>query len=171
MGYFDSITPHNKSSLFVLCGVDVDFPHKHPDPAQKALISNAIKACLNFENALLESPTDTGKSLVLLAAALADQKHIGSHPILLPIKRDPYVPHPEEMTSDFAERHSLTFTPASQLLKSPLPLDPDSRDALYKCNVAVKRHTVPVWYTSANDDAGGSEADLSVRTGSLVRQS
>jgi hypothetical protein len=82
---------------FVLCGVNVDFPHENPYPGQKALIASSIHAYLNFESALLESPTGTGKSLALLAGALSYQKHISSH-----------IPHPERMDLDFGHRHFLT---------------------------------------------------------------
>jgi Rad3-related DNA helicase len=117
---------------FRFSGIDVEFPHETPYPAQKGVISNSLQAFLKFDNALLESPTGTGKSLALLAGALAYQKHIGTHPILPPLKRDPYQPHPEEMLIP-----STSFISASQFLEAP-----------YKCNVTVKRHNVPVWYTS-----------------------
>jgi Rad3-related DNA helicase len=135
-----------KSYPFVLAGVDVDFPHENPYPGQMALISSSIRAFLHFDNALLESPTGTGKSLALLAGALSYQKHIGTHPILPPVKRDPYLPHPEEMDPNYGQPPAATFIPASQLMRAPV--SPDAPDDPYKCNVVVKRHNVPVWYTS-----------------------
>ncbi|OHS94883.1 hypothetical protein TRFO_10820 [Tritrichomonas foetus] len=54
--------------------IDVKFPFPTPYPAQDMLISNALKAFANSQNALLESPTGTGKSLSLLSASLAFQE-------------------------------------------------------------------------------------------------
>ncbi len=54
-------------------GVDVVFPFK-PYPSQIAVASQVIKALQRKENALLESPTGTGKTLALLCSALAYQE-------------------------------------------------------------------------------------------------
>ena len=51
-------------------GIPVEFPHT-AYPCQIAFMSNVLKALKNRENALLESPTGTGKTLSLLCAALA----------------------------------------------------------------------------------------------------
>ncbi|KAG1337169.1 hypothetical protein G6F62_005997 [Rhizopus arrhizus] len=50
--------------------VRIDFPLK-PYPAQLQMMSKIIHALNHSENALLESPTGSGKSLALLCAALA----------------------------------------------------------------------------------------------------
>lgn len=54
--------------------ITIYFPYKNPYPAQRAIMANACRAFSRQENALLESPTGTGKSLALLASALAYQK-------------------------------------------------------------------------------------------------
>jgi len=51
-------------------GVQVKFPFK-PYASQSALMLNVIRALKGQENALLESPTGSGKTLVLLCAVLA----------------------------------------------------------------------------------------------------
>ena len=123
-----------KSYKMSYFGVEIEFPHEHPYDAQKGMILKSLQAYLNFGNALLESPTGTGKSLALLAGALAYQRHIGSHPILPPVKRDPYLHHVQELSQE-----PPSFVPASSL-------KPD--EELYKCNVPLQRTCVPIWYTT-----------------------
>ncbi len=53
--------------------VKVHFPHK-AYPSQVAMMSHIIRALQRGQNALLESPTGSGKSLALLCAALAWQR-------------------------------------------------------------------------------------------------
>ncbi|CEG79472.1 hypothetical protein RMATCC62417_13933 [Rhizopus microsporus] len=59
-----------KSHTLIMESVRVDFPLK-PYPAQLQMMSKIIHALNRSENALLESPTGSGKSLALLCAALA----------------------------------------------------------------------------------------------------
>lgn len=49
------------------------FPYKTPLPAQLSVMSRAIVAMTTGKNALLESPTGTGKTLALLSSSLAFQ--------------------------------------------------------------------------------------------------
>lgn len=56
-------------------GVRVKFPFK-PYPTQLSMMAKIIQALNKKENALLESPTGSGKSLALLCASLAWQKSI-----------------------------------------------------------------------------------------------
>lgn len=51
-------------------GIPVEFPH-NAYPCQITFMESVLKALKNRENALLESPTGTGKTLSLLCAALA----------------------------------------------------------------------------------------------------
>lgn len=51
-------------------GIPVEFPHT-AYPCQITFMQNVLRALKNKENALLESPTGTGKTLSLLCAALA----------------------------------------------------------------------------------------------------
>lgn len=57
-----------------LFGMTIFFPYQNPYGAQKAIMANSCRAFSQQKNALLESPTGTGKSLALLAAALAFQE-------------------------------------------------------------------------------------------------
>lgn len=53
------------------CGNDkIYFPFT-PYPCQKTYVSEVLKALNGQQNALLESPTGTGKTLCLLTASLA----------------------------------------------------------------------------------------------------
>ncbi|EAY16704.1 helicase, putative [Trichomonas vaginalis G3] len=59
---------------FKVAGIEVPFPHEKPYAAQMALMAGVIKSMRTGQNAILESPTGTGKSIALLSAALAFQK-------------------------------------------------------------------------------------------------
>ena len=54
----------------------VPFPFKTPLPAQLSIMTRALIAMSNGKNAVLESPTGTGKTLALLSAALAFQHKV-----------------------------------------------------------------------------------------------
>ncbi|KAJ1402048.1 hypothetical protein B484DRAFT_405534, partial [Ochromonadaceae sp. CCMP2298] len=58
--------------LLQIGGIQVDFP-KEPYPSQVRYMEHVIRALNNNQNALLESPTGTGKTLCLLCATLAWQ--------------------------------------------------------------------------------------------------
>ena len=60
----------NHQNMQVIAGVDVYFPFK-PYKCQNDYMKSLITALQNGENALLESPTGTGKTLSLLCGALA----------------------------------------------------------------------------------------------------
>lgn len=150
-----------QSFSFTFNEVPVKFPHESPYLAQKAIMSSAIKACLHQENALLESPTGTGKSLALLSSTLAYQENVGKNPILCPQKRNPYDHHNEEIIIEdvesiadkLDERVAPSFTKASQLYRDQQKSGknvqiPNPPDDMAKCNVVLKRHNVPIWYTS-----------------------
>lgn len=56
----------------VIGGVRIHFPSgKEPFPPQKAVMNTALLALKNKQNALLESPTGTGKTLALLTSTLS----------------------------------------------------------------------------------------------------
>lgn len=54
----------------VMSGIQTQFPFK-PYPSQVALMAKVIKSLQEKQNALLESPTGTGKTLALLVSTLA----------------------------------------------------------------------------------------------------
>lgn len=150
-----------QSFPFTFNEVTVKFPHESPYLAQRAIMSCAIKACISQENALLESPTGTGKSLALLSSTLAYQENVGKHPILSPEKRNPFEHHNEEIIIEdiesvadkIDERVAPSFTKASQLYrdqqKSGTSVQiPNPPEDMPRCNVVLKRHNVPIWYTS-----------------------
>ena len=63
-----------KPTMVKLNGIPVHFPFK-PYQLQEDYMLKVINALDNSENALIESPTGTGKSLCLLCSSLAWQKH------------------------------------------------------------------------------------------------
>ena len=66
-------TIKSKPKSIDLHGITINFPYE-PYPCQEKYMSHVIKALHNSENALLESPTGTGKTLCLLCSALAWQE-------------------------------------------------------------------------------------------------
>jgi regulator of telomere elongation helicase 1 len=64
-----------KMPTFSINGIDVDFPQE-PYPCQLDYMRSTIQALSNSTNALLESPTGTGKTLSLLCSTLAWQRHM-----------------------------------------------------------------------------------------------
>jgi hypothetical protein len=73
--YPDAVKRETKSEFFdfEIDSVKIKFPFE-PYESQKLMMEKIIKCLKNSENALLESPTGTGKTLALLVAALAWQK-------------------------------------------------------------------------------------------------
>lgn len=67
------IDPSSPPTTLELRGIRVHFPFK-PYPCQEAYMGKVLDALFRSENALLESPTGTGKTLCLLCAALAWQR-------------------------------------------------------------------------------------------------
>ena len=61
--------------IFKIGGIDVDFP-KEAYPCQLDYMQSTIQALSSSTNALLESPTGTGKTLSLLCSTLAWQLHM-----------------------------------------------------------------------------------------------
>ncbi|GAB5591446.1 hypothetical protein Unana1_06346 [Umbelopsis nana] len=62
------------NTVLPIGGIEVQFPFK-PYPAQIQMMSKVIEAVSRSQDALIESPTGSGKSLALLCASLAWQKH------------------------------------------------------------------------------------------------
>jgi Rad3-related DNA helicase len=70
-----SHTAHAVAESTKICGHDVFFPAgKRPFSSQKSVISKALIALNKGHNALLESPTGTGKTLALLTSTLSWQQ-------------------------------------------------------------------------------------------------
>jgi regulator of telomere elongation helicase 1 len=68
------INPLSPPTTMVLSGVRIHFPFR-PYPCQEAYMQTVMNALLKSENALLESPPGSGKTLCLLCACLAWQRH------------------------------------------------------------------------------------------------
>ncbi|KAG0185736.1 Fanconi anemia group J protein [Apophysomyces sp. BC1034] len=62
------------SKKYIMGGVEIEFPFRAYQ-AQIQMMSKIITALQKTENALLESPTGSGKSLAILCAALAWREH------------------------------------------------------------------------------------------------
>ena len=86
-----SFSPGRNGLTFM--GYEVDFPYPRPYQAQRALISNSMAAFTKSANALLESPTGTGKTLSLLASSLAYQTRTKNTPRELPSTLDTKSPY------------------------------------------------------------------------------
>lgn len=67
------INPHSPPTTIALNGIRVHFPFK-PYKCQESYMQTVMDALLKSENALLESPTGTGKTLCLLCSTLAWQR-------------------------------------------------------------------------------------------------
>ena len=63
----------DNSQEYTMNRVKIHFPHK-AYPSQVAMMNQIVRSLQQSKNALLESPTGSGKSLALLCAALAWQK-------------------------------------------------------------------------------------------------
>ncbi len=67
-----------------IAGHDVEFPHQ-PYGVQYSFMAKVLQTIINRENALLEAPTGSGKTLSLLCSALSWQRKL---------KLEGWVPHP-----------------------------------------------------------------------------
>ncbi|KAL7580301.1 hypothetical protein ACA910_004338 [Epithemia clementina (nom. ined.)] len=67
------INPASPPTAVEVCGITVHFPFR-PYKCQEEYMTQVIKALSRSENALLESPTGTGKTLCLLCSTLAWQR-------------------------------------------------------------------------------------------------
>lgn len=65
--------PHSPPTTIEIHGIRVHFPFR-PYDCQQTYMTTVMEALLRSENALLESPTGTGKTLCLLCACLAWQR-------------------------------------------------------------------------------------------------
>ncbi len=68
----------NTHHQLIISGVKIRFPYK-PYPSQVGMMSKVVSSLKRGENALIESPTGTGKSMALLCASLAWQRAEKSH--------------------------------------------------------------------------------------------
>ncbi|OHS99988.1 helicase [Tritrichomonas foetus] len=123
-------------------GIEVDFPYENPYQAQRALMSKAMVGFVKSQNAILESPTGTGKSLALLSSSLAYQDYMkATHPDA--VKRG-YIAYQESESQDTADQiipqiwyTSRTHTQLKQLVSELKKLRYTPQMAI----LAAKRHT------------------------------
>jgi Rad3-related DNA helicase len=65
-----------KTNVFNISGYKVKFPvGKRPFPSQFSVMGQTLRALHTQQNALLESPTGTGKTLALLCSSISWQQH------------------------------------------------------------------------------------------------
>ena len=88
------INPASPPTTLEIGGVNIHFPFR-PYPCQKEYMSKVLQALNRSENALLESPTGTGKTLCLLCSTLAWQRELHQ----LQAQRTAQTPKPESTTS------------------------------------------------------------------------
>jgi fanconi anemia group J protein len=70
-----------KKNVFNISGYKVKFPlGKKPFPSQFSVMGQTLRALHTSQNALLESPTGTGKTLALLCSSLSWQQHHMKNP-------------------------------------------------------------------------------------------
>lgn len=130
-------------------GIDIKFPYADPYGAQRAIMGKSMTAFLNSENALLESPTGTGKSLALLSSALAYQEHVYQHPKSENQERIPviYASRTHTQLSQLVgELKRLPYAPKMTVLASRekccvYPPVRDSGNVDYNCQ--MQRHECP----------------------------
>jgi hypothetical protein len=89
---------------FLIQGLQVDFP-KQPYECQKQYMEKVIEALDQGQNALLESPTGTGKTLSLLCSTLAWQSK----------KRGSLKPMQGKGEKDFASRSQNGILPVQKV--------------------------------------------------------
>ena len=97
------VNPASPPTSVELCGVTVHFPFR-PYKCQESYMTKVLQALSRSENALLESPTGTGKTLCLLCSTLAWQR---SQAQLL-------LNHKSESTSAIGSSSSITKLAGSQ---------------------------------------------------------
>lgn len=117
-------------------GHDVFFPEgKLPFSAQKSVISKALIALNKGQNALLESPTGTGKTLALLTSTLSWQKKNYEQAVDLYAEQLQQVEDngdvkPEHLEERAGRSSAAASVPAS-VVRSALP--PPKRKQIYFC--------------------------------------
>lgn len=87
-------------------GVPIEFPYE-AYPCQVAMMNKIMPALANSENALIESPTGTGKTLSLLCSSLAWQKMArNKQPLPGPMKEEGAVADEFELVPKFSQTAS-----------------------------------------------------------------
>lgn len=93
----------------MVAGVPITLPFK-PYPSQLAVMSHVVQAISNSNHALLESPTGSGKTIALLASALATLYQLSKSD-----HEPPEVSLPTNETNELSEmRHDTLFTNPSK---------------------------------------------------------
>ncbi|CAN4086784.1 unnamed protein product [Withania somnifera] len=89
-----------------ISGIDVDFPYEAYD-CQIVYMEKVIQSLQNRNNALLESPTGTGKTLCLLCATLAWRKSLGDFSVRKSGRRDHITS--SQQSDEFSQSESSTL--------------------------------------------------------------
>ena len=71
----DNYSPHRATPVYKVAGHDVQFPHQ-PYGVQLSFMAKVLATVNRRENALLEAPTGSGKTLSLLCSALSWQRKL-----------------------------------------------------------------------------------------------
>lgn len=122
----------NSGDESVLCisGVKVRFPPFRPFPGQIALMNKVLKAAQNRQNALLESPTGTGKTLALLCSTLSWQVHHFHNQQTLPPPKPELLQQtqPTPLTESTQPSRATRTQDEDDFVSPPPPPNPSSKD-------------------------------------------
>lgn len=156
---------------FKVGGIVVKFPYEKPYPAQISLMANTVLTLKNKQNAILESPTGTGKSLALLSAALAYQEEL---------KKNKNITEQPDKLMIPTEKEYLGFFPPMLLQKpgtfifNPLLVDGDeSKNIMYEMNPLAKVDSANIDaqnYTMNRSSRGIPQIWYSTRTHQQLKQ-
>eukprot|EP01080_Neovahlkampfia_damariscottae_P009562 gene9562-1765_t len=107
-----------RAMILDIRGVKVAFPYE-PYPVQKAYMTKVIQSLQEGKNALLESPTGTGKTLSLLCATLAWTEHMKTQKSTIEVPKIIYASRTHsQLTQVVRELKKSAYEPQTTILGS-----------------------------------------------------